>query len=64
MTEERYKLAIGRIQEIGAEQTVDVKFRDYFCKMADFVIMIDELKSVLSEGARSEEHTSELQSQR
>lgn len=61
MTEERYKLAIGRIQEIGAEQTVDVKFRDYFCKMADFVIMIDELKSVLSEGAYVDATLIELQ---
>ncbi len=61
MTEERYKLAIGRIQEIGAEQTVDVKFRDYFCKMADFVIMIDELKSVLSEGAYADATLIELQ---
>ncbi|MBC5742332.1 aminopeptidase [Lachnospiraceae bacterium MD308] len=61
MTEERYKLAIGRIQEIGAEQTVDVKFRDYFCKMADFVIMIDELKSVLSEGAYADAALIELQ---
>lgn len=61
MIEERYKLAIGRIQEIGAEQTVDVKFRDYFCKMADFVIMIDELKSVLSEGAYADAALIELQ---
>lgn len=61
MTEERYKLAIGRIREIGAEQTVDVKFRDYFCKMADFVIMIDELKSVLSEGAYADAKLIELQ---
>ena len=61
MTEERYKLAIGRIQEIGAEQTVDVKFRDYFCKMSDFVIMIDELKSVLSEGAYADAALIELQ---
>lgn len=61
MTEERYKLAIGRIQEIGAEQTVDVKFWDYFCKMADFVIMIDELKSVLSEGAYADATLIELQ---
>lgn len=61
MTEERYKLAIGRIREIGAEQTVDVKFRDYFCRVADFVIMIDELKSVLSEGAYADAKLIELQ---
>lgn len=51
MTDERYELAIGRIREIKAEQTVDVGFRDYFQKMADFVIMIDELKKELSDGS-------------
>lgn len=48
MIEERYELAVGRIQEIRTEQTVDEKFRDYFQEMAGFVTMIDELKSVLS----------------
>lgn len=61
MTEERYELAIGRIREIGAEQTVDVRFRDYFCKMADFIIMIDELKSALSEGVYEDAKLEELQ---
>lgn len=61
MTEERYELAIGRIREIRTEQTVDVRFRDYFCKMADFVIMIDELKSALSEGIYADAALEELQ---
>lgn len=51
MIEERYELAVGRIQEIRTEQTVDEKFRDYFQEMAGFVIMIDELKIVLSNGS-------------
>lgn len=50
MIDERYRLSIGRIREIKAEQTVDVRFRDYFRKMADFVIMIDDLKEALSDG--------------
>lgn len=61
MTEERYELAIGRIREIGAEQTVDTRFRDYFCKMADFVIMVDELRSVLSDGSYAGAKLEELQ---
>lgn len=61
MTEERYELAIGRIREIRTEQTVDSRFRDYFCKMADFVIMIDELKSALSEGVYADAALEELQ---
>lgn len=51
MIDERYELAIGRIREIKAEQTVDVRFRAYFQEMADFVIMIDELKCGLSDGS-------------
>lgn len=51
MTDERYELAIGRIREVKSEQTVDERFRDYFQKMADFVIMIDELKKELSDGS-------------
>lgn len=51
MIEERYELAVGRIREIRTEQTVDGAFRDYFQKLADFVIMIDELKNVLSDGS-------------
>ncbi len=51
MTEERYQLAIGRIREIVTEQTVDGRFRDYFCRTADFVMMIDELRKELSDGS-------------
>lgn len=51
MTEERYALAIGRIREIDKERTTDIRFRDYFCRMADFIMMIDELKSALSDSS-------------
>lgn len=60
MTEERYELAIGRIREIGAEQTVDERFLDYFRKMADFIIMIDELKTALSDGSYERAKEQEL----
>lgn len=50
MIETRYELAIGRIREIKAEQTVDEKFCGYFREMADFVIMIDELKESIETG--------------
>lgn len=61
MIEERYELAIDRIREIKAEQTVDEKFRSYFQKMADFVIMIDELKESLADGAYKTAELSELE---
>ena len=52
MTEERYALAIGRIREMAEEQTVeDARFRDYFRRMADFVMMTDELRTALSDGS-------------
>ncbi len=51
MIEERYELAVGRIREIKEEHTVDEMFLDYFQKMADFVIMIDELKAALADGS-------------
>ncbi len=51
MKEERYELAAGRIREIKEEHTVDEMFQDYFQKMADFVIMIDELKEALADGS-------------
>lgn len=51
MIEERYELAIGRIREMREEQTVDVLFQDYFREMADFVIMIAELRKVVDDGS-------------
>ena len=60
MTEERYELAIGRIREIVTEQTVEVRFRDYFRKVADFIIMIDELRDKLAEGTYADAPLEEL----
>lgn len=51
MVEERYELAIARIRNITSEDTVDVCFREYFHKIADFVLMIDELKECIYEGS-------------
>ena len=60
MIEERYELAVGRIREIRTEQTVDGMFQDYFQKLADFVIMIDELRNVLSDGSYNDLSMEEL----
>ena len=40
---ERYECAIERIREIGQEKTVPAPFRDYFQKVADFILMIDSI---------------------
>lgn len=44
MMEERYNLAVDRIGDIKEERTVDVKFRDYFVKVAEFIHLIDGTK--------------------
>ena len=45
MVEMRYELAIERIQNIPYEGTVPAPFGDYFKKLAEFVIMIHELRA-------------------
>lgn len=49
MMEERYNLAIDRIGDIKEERTVDVKFRDYFVKVAEFIHLIDGTKKKIED---------------
>ena len=51
MIEERYGLAISRIRLMKNEETVEKPFRDYFRKMAEFAIMIDEIREELLNGS-------------
>ena len=44
---ERYELAIERIRSIGHEDTVAGVYRDYFQKVAGFILEIDEIKNRL-----------------
>ena len=50
MIEERYGLAVERIREMKSEQTAREPFTDYFHKMAEFVLMIDEVRDKLAQG--------------
>ena len=50
MTEERYELALDRIRLMQTEDTVGEPYRDYFKKMAEFVLMLDELRTELLDG--------------
>lgn len=50
MIEERYELAVERIKEICKEDTVAESFRDYFCRTAQFIGMLDELNSCIESG--------------
>ncbi|MDD4112578.1 MAG: aminopeptidase [Herbinix sp.] len=47
---ERYELAIGRIHEIVAEEEVRIPLRDYFSKVAGFLILVDSVARMIGEG--------------
>ena len=61
MIEERYELAIGRIKEMRDEKVVQPPFREFFQKMAEFVIMLDELKTQIESGAYAQFKLKELE---
>ena len=50
MIEERYELALDRIRLMQTEDTVGEPYRDYFKKLAEFVLMLDELRTELLDG--------------
>ena len=50
MTEMRYELAIERIENIKGENTVSEKYWDYFRTLADFVLLVDNLKEKIENG--------------
>lgn len=57
MVEMRYELVIDRIRNIPYENTVPAPFCDYFKKMANFVLMIHDLRDSFLDGTW---HRSEL----
>ncbi len=50
MIDERYELAVGRIRQMMVEDTVEVPFREFFQKTAEFVLMIHEVKALIADG--------------
>lgn len=61
MIEERYELSIGRIKEMFTENTVSQEaYRSYFCKVAEFILMLDELNTELETGRYEELSLEEL----
>lgn len=51
---ERYELAIERIRSIGHEDTVAPVYRDYFQKVAGFILEIDAIRNRLREKPNAE----------
>lgn len=48
---ERYGLALERIREIPGESICRETYKDYFIKMADFVLMMDRTYALVESGA-------------
>ena len=61
MVEMRYELAIERIQNIPHEKTVSAPFTDYFKKLAEFVLVIHELRASFLDGTWKRAELSELE---
>lgn len=51
---ERHALTILRLREILKEETVDIAYRDYFTRTAEFLIMVEDTRVLLAEGAFSD----------
>ncbi len=60
MEDERYELAIGRIREIREEEAAAKEFRDYFHAVADFALLIDGIREILSNGSFDQMDLDEL----
>lgn len=58
---ERYELTIERIRSIICEETVDVIYRDYFRKVAEFILAIDEIRERLENKSNLECTLEELE---
>lgn len=50
MTDERYDLCVGRLRQIGREESVDARFLPFFRQMAEFALMIDKWKKEWDSG--------------
>lgn len=50
MIEERYELALERIRTMQSEETVQEPYKRYFQQMAEFVLLLDELRNELLDG--------------
>lgn len=59
---ERYDLAMERIREIGSEEDVRVPLRDYFQRVASFLILVDNVSGMIKDGSYSKLTFNELKS--
>lgn len=60
---ERYELALARIKEIPSESICGETYKDYFRKMADFVLMMDQTYALVEGGTLRQMGLEELKAQ-
>lgn len=60
---ERYELALARIKEIPSESICGETYKDYFRKMADFVLMMDQTYALVEGGTLRQMGLEELKVQ-
>ena len=54
MVKERHALTILRLHEMLKEESVDIAYRDYFRRTAEFLIMVEDTRVLLEGGAFSD----------
>ena len=61
--EDRYELIVERIRSITKEETVDMRYRDYFVKTGEFLLQLDKVIEKVKSGISISESctTDELQ---
>ncbi len=60
--EERFELSCERVEEIAGTQEVSDKYKDYFCKTAQFLLLMRDTKKQLQEGYLQKASLDELRS--
>jgi len=58
---ERYDLALERIREIASEKVLEEKFAAYFCRVAEFLLYMDEMYRFVESGGMRRASLEELQ---
>lgn len=59
---ERYELAMGRIRELVTESELRIPLRDYFCKVAQFLVLVDRVAKMVNDGLYGKLTIEELKS--
>lgn len=60
--EERFELSCERVEEIAGTQEVSDKYKDYFCKTAQFLLLMRNTKKQLQQGYLQKASLDELRS--